>query len=104
MILTLNWFKVVNSMVANPGKFQIIFLGSKIDSSKITFTIKNKQIKCNREVKLLGVTINGKVTFTKHIPYMQPVKQHIKSFEKNKEIPIDGANKIFIRSLSYIRV
>ena len=56
----------VNSMVANPGKFQIIFLGSKIDNSKITFAIENKQIKCKREVKLLGIIIDEKLTFTKH--------------------------------------
>ena len=64
--IVLNWFKV-NSMVANPGKFQIMFLGSKIDNSKITFAIENKQIKCKREVKLLGITIDEKLTFTKHI-------------------------------------
>ena len=62
----LNWFKV-NNMVANPCKFQIMFLGSKIDNSKITFAIENKQIKCKREVKLLGITIDEKLTFTKHI-------------------------------------
>ena len=62
----LNWFKV-NSMVANPGKFQIMFLGSKIDNCKITFAIENKQIKCKREVKLLGITIDEKLIFTKHI-------------------------------------
>ena len=33
---------------------------------------------------------------------MQPGKQQIKSFDKNKEIPIDGANKIFIWSLYYV--
>ena len=63
--IVLNWFKV-NSMVANPGKFQIMFLRSKIDNSKITFAIENKQIKCKREVKLLGITIDEKFTFTKH--------------------------------------
>ena len=83
--IILNWFKV-NSMVANPGMFQIMFLGSKIGNTKITFAIENKQIKCKREVKLLGVTIDEKLTFTKQI----------KSFDKNKEIPIDGTNKIFI--------
>ena len=31
--LILNWFRI-NSMVANPGKFQIMFLGSNIDNSK----------------------------------------------------------------------
>ena len=41
--IVLNWFKV-NSMVANPSKFQM-FLGTKIDNSNITFAIENKQIK-----------------------------------------------------------
>ena len=44
-----------------------MFLGSKIDNSKITFAIENKQIKCKREVKLLGITIDEKLTFTRHI-------------------------------------
>ena len=65
--IVLNWFKV-NSMVANPSKFQIMFLGRpKIDNSKITFAIENKQIKYKREVKLLGITIDKKLTLTKHI-------------------------------------
>ena len=38
--LILNWFRI-NSMVANPGKFQIMFLVSNIDNSKIIFTIEN---------------------------------------------------------------
>ena len=45
-----NWFKV-NNIVANPGKFQIMFLRSKIDNSKITFAREKKQMKCKREVK-----------------------------------------------------
>ena len=64
--IVLNWFKV-NSMVANSGKFQIMFLGSKIDNCKITFAIGNKQTICKRELKLLGITIDQKLTFTKHI-------------------------------------
>ena len=63
--IVLNWFKV-NSMVASPGKFQM-FLGSKIDNSKITFAIGNNQIKYKREGKLLRITIDEKLTFTKHI-------------------------------------
>ena len=58
--IVLNRFKV-NSMLGNPGKFQ------KIDNSEITFAIENKQTKCKREVKLLGITIDEKLTFTKHI-------------------------------------
>ena len=54
-------------MVANPGKFQIMFLGSKIDNSKITFAIEKNQIKCKREVKLMEITIDEELTFTRHI-------------------------------------
>ena len=57
----------VDSMVASPGQFQIMFLVSKTDSSKITFAIENKQIKCKGEVKLLGITIDEKLIFTKII-------------------------------------
>ena len=64
--IVLNWFKV-HSMVPNPGKSQIMFLGSKIDNSKITFAIENKQMKCKREMKPRGITIDEKLTFMKHI-------------------------------------
>ena len=64
--IVLNWFKV-NSMVVNPDKFQIMFLGSKIGNNKITIAIESKEIKCKREVKLLEITIDEKLTFTRHI-------------------------------------
>ena len=65
MHFVLNWFKV-NSMVANPGKFQIMFIRSKIDNSKITLQWKTSK-KNAREVELLGITIDEKLTFMKHI-------------------------------------
>ena len=42
--IALNRFKA-NIMLANPSKFQIMFLESKIDNSEITFVIENKQTK-----------------------------------------------------------
>ena len=53
--------------MANPSKFQIMFLGSNIDNSKITFMIENKRVKSRSEVKLLGITIDDKLSFTTHI-------------------------------------
>ena len=41
-ITSTNWFRI-NTMVANFGKFQIMFLGSNSDSNKITFMIENKE-------------------------------------------------------------
>ena len=35
-----NWFRI-NSMVANPGKFQIIFLRSSINNNITTFIVEN---------------------------------------------------------------
>ena len=61
--LILNWFRI-NSMVANPGKFQIMFLGSNIENSKITFMVENKRVKSRSEVKLLVITIDNKLSFT----------------------------------------
>ena len=60
------WFRI-NSRVANPGKFQTMFLGSNIDNSKIKFMIEKKRVKSRRKVKLLGVTIDDKLSFTTHI-------------------------------------
>ena len=54
-------------MVANPGKFQIMFFGSNINNSKITFMIEYKRVKSRNEVKLLGITIDDKLSFTTHI-------------------------------------
>ena len=54
-------------MVVNIGKFQIMFLGSNIDNSKITFMLENKRAKFRSEVKLLGVTTDDKLSFTIHI-------------------------------------
>ena len=51
-------------MVANPGKFQIMFLGSNTENSKITFMVENKRVKSSSEVKLLGITIDNKLSFT----------------------------------------
>ena len=54
-------------MVANPGKFQTMFLGSNIDNSKVKFMIENKRVKSRSKVKLLGVKIGDKLSFTTYI-------------------------------------
>ena len=64
--IVLNWLKV-NSIEANPCKFQIIILGWRTDNRKITFAIKNNKIKSERELKLIVPTIDEKLTFRKHI-------------------------------------
>ena len=54
-------------MKASPVKFLIMFLGSSINNNNVTFLMKNEHIKSTNEVKLLEITIDDKLTFTKHI-------------------------------------
>ena len=62
--ISLQWFKT-NFMVANPAKFQVIFPGS--DSTQLGLYIENKFISATSSVKLLGITIDSKLSFTNHI-------------------------------------
>ena len=60
----LNWF-TDNGMVANPEKFQAIFLGTK--NNGIEIKLGSNIIISSKEVKLLGVTIDSQLSFFPHI-------------------------------------
>ena len=60
----LNWFRL-NQLAVNPKKFQLMFLG--VAEPNISLIINNQIIKCSEHVKLLGVYIDSKLTFNKHI-------------------------------------
>ena len=55
LVGVMEWFKI-NSLKANPGKFQFMVLGSK-DERSFNVHIKNVQIKNSNEVTLLGIKI-----------------------------------------------
>ena len=55
----MDWFRS-NEMVANPDKFQVMFLG--IENSR-TILIDSHTITSSETVKLLGITIYRKLTF-----------------------------------------
>ena len=57
------WF-VNNSMVANPSKFQLMYLGTNENRSIL---IDNMEIKPQNEVELLGLKIDKKLNFCSHI-------------------------------------
>ena len=61
----LDWFKI-NSIKANPGKFQFMVLGVK-NIVHFTINVNSKIIPCSNEVKLLGITIGNELKFKKHI-------------------------------------
>ena len=61
----LMWFRV-NSLVANPEKFQMIFLGTDQADSDY-FNFEGNIVYPSKSVKLLGVEIDYKLTFDSHI-------------------------------------
>ena len=60
-----NWF-LDNSLVANPAKFQLMFLGVK-NIENISINISGNEITSQPEVELLGITIDYKLSFSSHI-------------------------------------
>ena len=56
-----------NKMIVNPSKFQAIVLSKSKKSIDTTFVIEGHQIKSSDCVKLLGISIDDKLMFDKHI-------------------------------------
>ena len=65
----LDWF-ANNLMQANPDKFQALAIGKKTFDKNICFDLKGNKIECEKDVKLLGVTIDYELNFDKHISEM----------------------------------
>jgi len=61
----IEWFKI-NSLKANPGKFQFMVLGANKNDS-FHLNVAGKVIPSSSEVKLLGITIDNELKFKKHI-------------------------------------
>ena len=55
-----HWFNI-KQMAANPAKFQVMFLGTKITVNN--FLINDVWIPVTDSVKLLGITIDKKTQF-----------------------------------------
>ena len=58
------WFRM-NGLMANPSKFQALVLGST--EQDFSFNIDGQQIQRCDDVDLLGVNIDSKLSFDKHI-------------------------------------
>ena len=61
----MEWFKI-NSLKANPAKFQFMVLGANKNDS-FNLNVAGKVIPSTSEVKLLGITIDNELKFKKHI-------------------------------------
>ena len=63
-VLLIRWF-LNNKMKANSEKVHAISVGEKIED--ITFHLVNNVIKCEENIKLLGVTIDFQLNFNVHV-------------------------------------
>ena len=63
--VALKWFQN-NCLVANPSKFQVLFLGVK-EYKDIFLQILGRKVYASAEAKLLGVTLDIKLSFLPHI-------------------------------------
>ena len=65
--VALKWLKE-NEMIANPGKFQAIFIKKdRSDTSGTDISLSDKNIKSEKTVKLLGIKLDNKLNFDAHI-------------------------------------
>ena len=62
----MNWFKR-NKMITNPGQFQSMIISSKKDLKKSVLNINGVELPMKSFVKLLGIEIDSKLNFEKHI-------------------------------------
>ena len=63
--ILLKWFRI-NSLQANPGKFQFMILGKKKRNS-VKLIINSTKTEESKKVVLLGITIDNLLTFNEHI-------------------------------------
>jgi hypothetical protein len=89
MKIILNWFDI-NSMVANACKFQFMILGYKY-RRKLCLDINGKRVVNSKEVVLLGITIDEKLTFNNHI---EKITKKANNYTKSlKRISISVTNE-----------
>ena len=62
----LKWFSC-NQLAANPAKFQMMILGGLMAQKPLTIKMENIVITSSDSVRLLGITIDDKLSFTSHI-------------------------------------
>ena len=88
-----------NNMVANPDKFQIMFIGLK-ESKRYCLHINGNIIVNTDTVKLLGVTIDSKLNFRDHVTHIcKKMNQKTGAFSRiARYLDVDKA-KILLRTL-----
>ena len=101
----LEWFKS-NGMVANPKKFQLMFLGLQ-GKIKLRLNIEGSKVPTTGHVKLLGVEIDSKATFNKHIETLcSKVNRKVSAFARlnnyiSREQALTVCNTVILSNFNY---
>ena len=90
------WFSN-NSMIANPAKFQLMFLGKRLNYDELSIKVNGETLLPKKEVKLLGVTLDDNLTFCKHIKTMcSKANNKISAFRRmRKFVSLDKAKILY---------
>ena len=101
----LEWFKS-NGMVANPKKFQLMFLGLQ-GTIRLRLNIEGSKVPTTGHVKLLGVEIDSKLTFNKHIETLcSKVNKKVSAFaglnnDISREQALTVCNAVILSNFNY---
>ena len=68
-IQVINWFDI-NLLVVNANKFQFMILGNINFNDDVSMKVKHITINTADSIKLLGINIDKKLTFSDHIQIM----------------------------------
>ena len=102
----LKWF-AKNGMVANPKKFQLMFLGLNSSRRGLRLNNKGNKVSATDCVNLLGVEIDNKLKFDKHVKTLcSKVNKKINAFSRlNTFISRDQAflicNAVILSNFNY---
>ena len=101
----LEWFKS-NEMVANPKKFQLMFLGLQ-GKIRLRLNIEGSKVPTTGHIKLLGMEIYSKLTFNKHIETLcSKVNKKVSAFARlnnyiSREQAITVCNAVILSNFNY---
>ena len=97
----LEWF-THNGMVANPKKFQLMFLGLK-GQRRLRLNINDNKLSATDHVKLLGIEVDNKLKFNKYVKTL--CSKVTKKIRLNTYISIEQAlticNAVILSNFNY---
>ena len=93
-------------MVANPKKFQLMFLGLK-GQRRLRLNINDNKLSATDHVKLLGIEVDNKLKFSKHVKkVMLKVNKKISAFSRlnmyiSREQALTICNAVILSNFNY---